>query len=365
MSFYEKLKNKKVIIGTSTFIIISLGVGVFIYNKNNSNSDDLLTTENYIETYTIAGNEKIFVNGVITPTQSQDFNPNIEQISKLNVTNGKIVKKGDLLYTIKDQAILDEIDGLKDQVNALKKSNTTNDPMINTEISKLNAQISSLDKKAYVNTTAPFSGKVYLNEQSNNIEQTSYITLISNEFYMKGQASEQDLPKLQIDDVVDVLIFANNKNLEGRISFVSDRPSTDAGNMNMGGQGNLSYYDIQISFENQEDLVNGFHVQGSIEIKDSIVKIPTSSILENENEYYVFEDFNGILKKRVVEFSEQNDEFTTVTSGLEKNASIVRYPTLEMQEGDLLDPNSSEVDNADIPLSEDKLETDTSTEGAE
>ncbi|MGL4911193.1 MAG: efflux RND transporter periplasmic adaptor subunit [Romboutsia sp.] len=373
MSFSEKFKNKKIVIGVGIFIVIALGTGVFIYNKNKLNGGDSTIEESYIETYTIADNEKIFINGAITPTKSQDFNPIQEEMSKLNVTNGKVVKEGDLLYTIKNQSVLDEIDGLKTQVSQLKKSNTTNDPLLNTEISKLNAQISALDKKAYVNTYAPFAGKVYLNEQSQGsqgMEQTSFMTLQSHEFYMKGQASEQDLPKLQIDNPVDVLVFANNQKLTGRISFISDRPSTNIDQMNMGGQSNLSYYDVTIAFDNQEGLTNGFHVQASIEVQDSFVKIPTSAVMESKTEekteYYVFEDLNGILKKRIIEIYDQNDEFTTVQSGLDKNIAIIRYPSEEMKEGDPVNTGNVPM-NAEgaEPLPEGEDASTTFEEGAE
>lgn len=343
MSFLAKLKNRKVAIGVGIFVIICLGGCILIYNKNKLNNDQMSEMENHTETYTIADNEKIFINGVIVPTKSQDFNPSTEgEISKLNVTNGKVVKENDLLFTTKNQAILDEIDDLKAQVSELKKSNTNDDPLINTEISKLNAQISVLDKKAYVNTYAPFAGKIYLNEQSENRgESSSFMTLESTEFYMKGQASEQDLPKLQIDDPVDVLVFSNNKKLAGRISFISGRPSTALNDMNTGAQGNLSYYDIDIAFDNQEDLVNGFHVQASIEIRDSLAKIPKSAILKNEKKPYVFEDLNGILKKQVIEISSENKEFAVVKSGLDKNDIIIRYPSEDMKEGDPVNTGNS------------------------
>lgn len=342
MSFLGKLKNKKVLIGVG--VVIVLATGIFIYNKNKNNNEELGEVENYIETYTIADNEKVFINGKILPTESKDFNPSSEgEISKLNVTNGKIVKKGDLLFTCKNDAILNEIDGLKSQVSELKKSNSSDDPLINTEISKLNAQISALDKKAYINTYAPFDGKVYLNEQSENAtEATSFMTLQSNQFYMQGQASEQDLSKLQIDDPVDVLVFSTDKKVTGRISFISDRPSSQTNDMNMGGQGSLSYYDISISFDNQEGLVNGFHVQASIEIRDSLSKIPTSCILRDTNDKpYVFEDKNGILKKQIVEIASTNEEFTVIKSGLDKNDVLVRYPSEDMKEGDPIDTGNA------------------------
>ncbi len=340
MQFMKKFQNKKVLIGTITIVVLS--VGVFIYNKNNKN-DDISQAENTIETYTIADNEKIFINGKIIPTESKDFSmPTDGEISKLNVTNGKIVKKGDLLFTTKNESILDEISSLKNQISDLKGSNIENDPIVNSEINKLNAQVSSLDKKAYINTYAPFDGKVYLNEQSNTTN-SSFITIQSNTFYMKGLASEQDLAKLKIDDPADVLILSTDQKIKGRVSFISDRPVSSEDMVN--GNSSLSYYDIHISFENQENLVNGFHVQASIEVIDTLSKIPTSALIKSEDETYVFESIDGILKKQAVEIASSNDEFTVIKSGLDKNDIIVRYPQGDMKEGDPINISDTSYSN--------------------
>lgn len=330
MRFIEKSKNKKILIGT--IIIIALGSGVFIFTKNNNKNDNTIKTENMIETYTIADNEKIFINGKIVPTESKDFNiPTEGEINKLNVDNGKLVKKGDLLFTTENESILNEIDSLKIQINDLEKSNSENDSIINSEINKLNSQISILNKKAYINTYAPFDGKIYLNEESNTSD-SSFMTLQSNTFYMKGIASEQDLSRLKIDDPAEVLILSTEQKIIGRISFISDRP-TSSENM-VGENSSLSYYDINISFENQENLVNGFHVQASIEIIDNLSKIPTSALVKTDDEVYVFKVIDGILKKQNVEIVSSNDEFTVIKSGLDKNDIIVKYPIDNMKEGD-------------------------------
>lgn len=330
MRFIEKSKNKKILIGT--IIIIALGSGVFIFTKNNNKNDNTIKTENMIETYTIADNEKIFINGKIVPTESKDFNiPTEGEISKLNVDNGKLVKKGDLLFTTENESILNEIDSLKIQINDLEKSNSENDSIINSEINKLNSQISILNKKAYINTYAPFDGKIYLNEES-NISDSSFMTLQSNTFYMKGITSEQDLSRLKIDDPAEVLILSTEQKIIGRISFISDRP-TSSENM-VGENSSLSYYDINISFEDQENLVNGFHVQASIEIIDNLSKIPTSALVKTDDEVYVFKIIDGILKKQNVEIVSSNDEFAVIKSGLDKNDIIVKYPIDNMKEGD-------------------------------
>ena len=341
MSFFKNLKDKKVKIGIGVILLGALSIGIYYFKSDNTNSS--LSDENYVETYTIADNEKIFINGVILPTKSKEFTlPSEDGISKLNVTNGKIVKEGDPLFTVKNEAIINEIDILKTQINELKKSNIENDPIMTSEINKLEAQVSLLDKKAYINTTAPFAGKVYLNEEGTN----STITLESNTFYMKGQTSEQDLPKLQIDDPVSVTVLSTNKKVSGRVSLISDRPSTNQGdNTNP----SLSYYDINISFENQENLVNGFHVQACIEITDNLCKVPTTSILRDENDKpYVFESFDGILKKQIVEIYSENEEFTIIKGGLDKQDIIVRYPSEQMSEGDLISVDNLAPEDTDI-----------------
>lgn len=169
------------------------------------------------------------------------------------------------------------------------------------------------------------------------------ITLQSSTFYMKDHTSEQDLPKLQIDDPVTVTILSTNKKVTGRVSAISDRLTSSQGN-NM-AKSSLSYYDIDISFENQEDLVNGFHVPACMEITDSLCKIPSSSILKDENDKpYVFKSYDGILKKQKVEIQSQNDEFTVVKGGLDKQDVIIRYPSNEMSEGDVISVDTLGVD---------------------
>ena len=62
MSFFKKLKNKNIVIAGGIILLASLSVGI-IYVIKNSNSS--ITEENYVETYTFADIEKIFIYGVI------------------------------------------------------------------------------------------------------------------------------------------------------------------------------------------------------------------------------------------------------------------------------------------------------------
>ena len=67
----------------------------------------------WLDINNLKDNEKIFINGVILPTKSKEFSmPTEGEISKLNVTNGKIVKEGDVLFTVKNESVISEIDSL-------------------------------------------------------------------------------------------------------------------------------------------------------------------------------------------------------------------------------------------------------------
>ena len=62
MSFLEKLKNKKIKIVVGITVVSSLLIGV--YYLHNKKSNTINSEENYVETYTIADNEKIFIESI-------------------------------------------------------------------------------------------------------------------------------------------------------------------------------------------------------------------------------------------------------------------------------------------------------------
>ena len=347
MSFFKKFDNKIIIIA-SISIILGLS-SLFIMNKIVTADD--LPSSTIPEMYVISDNEKVFVNGMIVPEQSQTFDPQANgTLEKLSVENGDIVKKGELLYSTFDQSILDEIDLFKEQLNTLKNSNIDNDPVVNVEINKLQGQISSLEKKSHEDISAPFDGKIYIDTNNDMLENDSpLITLISNTFYMKGQINEQDLSKLKVEDRCEILIFSNDKKVAGKISFISDKPSSEMGELNSSNK--LSYYDINITFDNQDFLTNGFHTQASIELENESIKIPTSSIItDEENNSFVFISKDNILEKHQVSIISHGNEISKIKPTLLPNTNIIRYPDDEMNDGDIIDENTldNEVVEGDV-----------------
>lgn len=356
MSFKEKLKNKKikVIAGISVLVLV---IGAFGITKGMKSKgiEAQGGMDNFIETYYIPEDEKIFINGSVIPKNSKDiFLESGYEISKLNVSNGQVVSKGEALFTAKSSEVLSQIEDLNIQLKELynqKKSMKDNaqegidTSSIDSEIAKLNSEIKSLKNKSYKTTYAPFSGKVYMNEEGTGEEASSYMTLETTEYYMKGKVSEQDLPKIKKNLGVDIYIFATEGKLTGKIASISDRPSTDLSqDVNMGSS-SLSYYDVTIDFNEQKGLTNGFHIQASVKVDSESFKIPVSAVMEDEGGTYVYRVVDNIVLRQDVKIKDKTEEVAVIKSGLAPNDVIIKTPTDEIKEGyemPMGDMNSSE-----------------------
>jgi len=120
MSFLKKFKNRRLQIYLGIAIIICICLGVLSFIDKKKNVSDI--QENITETYTIPESEKIFINGSVVPKQSKDFDvPAGAELSSVSVQDGQEVSKGALLFTSKNESIVTQIDGLKSQVEQLKK----------------------------------------------------------------------------------------------------------------------------------------------------------------------------------------------------------------------------------------------------
>lgn len=351
--FGNFIKNHKK--GTAVVLVILLAAGFMVGTDYVRRTKEEQKIREKYEIYKIPAYENIDINGMVTPRESKQYaNPENNSLSDISVENGQEVNDGDLLFTTKDNSVIEQINVLKSQLTSLNsqksrlsknnKDNVNNDAIasINAQISSVEAQISALNSSAYVKNTAPFAGKVYINDQNSTDMNTSFISLVSNEFFMKGYVSEDDLEKVQIDQTVSIKVNSSDKKMTGRISYVSDRPTT-AKTKEM--KDNLSYYEVDISFEDQEGLVNGFHVDADLEIVSNEYKVPTTAVLKNGDSAYVMKDLDGILKKQEVTIVKTGKNVTKIVTNLEPGDKILKHPDKSMKEGDAI-PSAGLVDKS-------------------
>lgn len=351
--FGNFIKNHKK--GTAVVVVILLATGFMVGTDYVRRTKEEQKIREKYEIYKIPAYENIDINGMVTPRESKQYaNPENNSLSDISVENGQEVNDGDLLFTTKDNSVIEQINVLKSQLTSLNsqksrlsknnKDNVNNDAIasINTQISSVEAQISALNSSAYVKNTAPFAGKVYINDQNSTDMSTSFISLVSNEFFMKGYVSEDDLEKVQIDQTVSIKVNSSDKKMTGRISYVSDRPTTTK---TKEMKDNLSYYEVDISFEDQEGLVNGFHVDADLEIVSNEYKVPTTAVLKSGDSAYVMKDLDGILKKQEVTIVKTGKNVTKIVTNLEPGDKILKHPDKSMKEGDAI-PSAGLVDKS-------------------
>ena len=125
----------------------------------------------------------------------------------------------------------------------------------------------------------------------------AYIVIETTRLYIKGRVNEKAQAKLKKDQLADILVFATNKTLTGKLISVGNRP-VEAQLAAMGGNNKLSYYDANISLDSQENIINGFHAQATLQIEEGNVKTPKSLILEEAGKNYVFKVVDKKLIKQ-------------------------------------------------------------------
>lgn len=381
-------KKKKIIIGVIVVIVIALiGVKFLLGGKPK----DQPMAESSIEYYTVEDVEQVFINGIVTPTESKEFikDATLGKLGDLNVKNGDNVEKGAILYQYVDETSDNQITELKFQIestqaekekaarqmqlelNELGSATTTSGEgaaqpnTANTQesialkydlnsydikIGQLQSQINELYNKQVNQVVAPFNGQVTIPQEQNR--DTAILTLTSNDFYVEGEVNERDLSKIKVGQPAEVRTIADNKVYKGEILYISNSPTTAQAGANGAsqpgsGSGALSTYTVKLTLKDGQDIKTGFHVQSSIKLDDKKITIPESAIHtdEKDKKKYVFVDDFGTVLRKDIEVAEKADDkgMIIVNSGLEGLDKIIVKSDTELKNGELLDNAGAEM----------------------
>ena len=325
-------KKVKIII-ISAIAVIGIGgfVGVKIFNSRNDNK---MMEQNMVELYTIPGKEKIFLTGKILPKQSESFSIDGEfgELDKINVKDGQAVKKGDLLYSMKNTENINQISDFKIEIankqSELKNADEESKGSINQEIKDLNSEITNLNKKTYKSVYAPFVGKVYLPESKVGTEGEigALMVLETIDFYVKTETTEMEIVKLKKGQEIDIVVNATKGKAKGKIESIGERPidGGDTSSSYDGGGASYANFPIKIAVEEQKNLKNGFGVQAIAQFGSEENKLPLTSVLEENGKHFVFKIVNDVAKKSEIKVKEKTDKHYVVIDGLSENDIIAR-----------------------------------------
>ena len=390
------MKKKYITITIIATIIIASTIGFCLLKKSIKDK-----TVNKAEYYKIASVEKVFINGILTPRESESIyiDSTKGEISEVHVTNGQTVNAGDSLFTYNNSTIEAQIEEISEQITSNENSKVSiNNKFTNSknnlaekeeqlkklknqleefnfedqlqadnismdiqqttaEVSAYKEQVSAYEEqidnvnitlnslynkkeklvaeKSFV-VTAPIAGTIVLSSNEKDYTQP-YIIIESQELIVKGVVSEKDYSKIKVDDDISVSIISTNEIIEGKILEIDDRPVSNTelslSQVTQTTNTNVSYYNVLITLNSQENLINGFHSQGKVTLGDDTIKVFKTSIINEEGKNYVFVDKDGILDKVEISIQKEDGEYVIVESGLNANDVVMKNPTSETKAG--------------------------------
>ncbi|MGX7417431.1 efflux RND transporter periplasmic adaptor subunit [Carnobacterium gallinarum] len=380
--------KKKWMIGIVIGIVAIVGITVAINMAQPKQNISKEPKDDGIEYFTLPDVDQVYINGVVTPDQTEAFTmkENLDSNPEIKVNNGDVVEADTVLFTYEDKAVTKEMEegnrginkGYTQRGNAIVKrdrdlanvkaetatnpetgetvtSDTTaakNDirnaaqdtiDSIDQDIQSLNDQVVALAEKQYTSVTAKFKGRVSIPEVKE--ANAPVLRLTSEGFYIAGKVNEKDLSKIKLDQKADIKVVSNGNTATGKIAFIDDNPpdvsANDAEGGGMGGSTGMSSYLVKVSLDSLEGIKNGYHVQSTINLSNELVKIPTEAIHEDGDKKYVLvNDFGSVIRREVV-LGEVEGKNTTVQSGLESADKIIVSSKKEVKEGDILENNDS------------------------
>ena len=270
-------------------------------------------------------------------------------LNTVNVIAGQKVTKGQVLGTIDDGGLSQQLGQLENQL-ALAKTTFERqkrlwDQKIGSEIQYLQAQTYMVSQQKAVSQMkaqmaktriiAPFSGVIdeLIAERGQVVGPGQGLMRIVNlnNMFVSTTVPESYIGKLKVGTEVSVYLASLGKSFNGKIRQVGN-------NINP----NNRSFGIEVSVPNTENLLRPNQV-AKLKITDytnaKAVVVPSNVIQEDaDGNQFVFEvssvkDKTGIAKKVIVKVGKTSDNFTEILSGLEPKTMVVGDGVKTVSEG--------------------------------
>jgi len=270
-------------------------------------------------------------------------------LNTVNVVAGQKVSKGQLLGTIDDGGLSQQLAQIETQL-ALAKTTFERqkrlwDQKIGSEIQYLQAQTNMISQQKAVSQmkaqlaktriVAPFSGVIdeLITEKGQVVGPGQGLMRIVNlnNMFVSTAVPESYIGKLKVGTVVNVYLASLGKTYVGKIRQV-------ANNINP----NNRSFGIEVSVPNAENLLRPNQV-AKLKIIDytnaNAVVVPSNVIqVDGNGDQFVFEatsikDKMGIAKKVIVKVGKTSENFTEILGGLEPKTVVVSDGVNTVSEG--------------------------------
>lgn len=322
-------------------------------------------------------NHYIKLQASVETEQDVNVSPEFGGIMKLLVKEGQFVRRGQLLATISDGGLGDQLNQAKIQVEQAKAQLSqaeiqrdlakttferrqslwnqkigsemeflqakTNFETAQKQVFAASQQVSAAQKgvsgvQAQLEKTrliAPFSGRVeQLITQSGQVVGPGVpILRLVNPSSLKVSAlvPESHLANIKVGTKAIINFPALNKTIESKISLVGT--SINPGNRT---------FKVEVSVPNNEDMLKP-NLNAELQLNDytseEAIVLPESVIKEDADGEYVFavensQDGKGIAKKLYIEVGSESNGFVEILSGVNNGQIIITEGPNKLEEGD-------------------------------
>ncbi|MED1639588.1 HlyD family efflux transporter periplasmic adaptor subunit [Bacillus thuringiensis] len=379
-------KKKWIIIGVIVLIVIVAAVNIFVMQgkKKGTTKTDTVSFEKVTERK--LNNTKL-ISGQVKPGNIESFyaDPTKGKVKDIVVKEGQEVGKGTKLFSYDNeeinlqvkQAELDQkmadmrydqgkkkIDSLKKEIKKAKDGGAgkeVTDPMeeqvseleiaqktTDLEKEKGKLQKEELSKKQKEFTIySNFAGVVQKldkdaaqsSSQALGGQGKAFLQVASKDpFQIQGTLTELQKSQIQKDQTFTVTAKANNKKKwTGKITEVSEFP-TSAEMAQAGGMGeatqNMSQYTYKASLDSQDGLSPGYHVSLQVNLENkTMVAVPTKSIVEKDDDAFVYVEDKGKLRKQNVKKGATDGDWTEIIEGVTVGQKVVKNPSDDVYDG--------------------------------
>ncbi|WP_416828322.1 efflux RND transporter periplasmic adaptor subunit [Ectobacillus polymachus] len=375
-------KRKWIIIGVIALIVLVVTINIVVaQGKKNSVQSNL----KFVTATAKSMNNTKLISGRVVPGNIETIyaDGTKGKVKDIYVKEGDEVQKGQKLFSydspelalqikqadldkqvtdMRNKQISDKIDSLNQDIQKAKDANAgapvlqpleaqVSDLEGQLKTTKLEKQKSDLQQQELQNKQddlivySKSNGIVQkldrdAAEGSNQLQPKPFIQIASKDPYqIQGTLTELQKSQIQKDQAVTITAKAvANKTWKGKITEVSQYPTTaDAGQLSAADSAQsqtVSNYAYKASLESQDGLSPGYHVSMQVNISSSkLLAVPRGSILEENNESYVFLNDNGKLKKTKVTTGLSDGEFIEVTEGVKEGDNVVENPSSKLQDG--------------------------------
>ncbi|QEK11798.1 efflux RND transporter periplasmic adaptor subunit [Crassaminicella thermophila] len=368
------MKRKIILIFTAILLITLLSTGCEKKNKVFAKQEKLIRvkTEKVSKKNLIL---KTTLSGKIKPFEESSIVPKIPgKVTSVNVEIGDRVKKGDILFKLDQQDMLNAVKQAEAAYNlAVANFNLTKESFENSkrnferskvlykqgaiskqafEQSKLQASDAKLEaakasvEQARINlenaklklsdciVKAPISGfitSVGINKGEMASSNMPAVTIANlDTVIIETSISEHLINKVHKGDEVDVFIkSASQKPFKGKISALSPAPTK-----------NGLTYPIKIALDNKDALVKaGMFAEISIvsDKKENIIAIPSDAIVIKDGNEVVFLIDNNQAKEQKVSLGLDNGKYVEILKGLKEGDIIVIKGQNYLEEGNKIE----------------------------